>query len=81
MNTNVGQNFQGILYMIMGSVTLMEPGLDKTILLGAGMLVLGFVAFATKGSGLSSEDGHRLKERLADDDIDAILDEGRREIN
>lgn len=79
MNTNAGQTLQGILWMIMGSVTLMEPGLDKTILLGAGMLVLGLVAFFTRGSGLSTEDGLRLKEKLADEDISAILREGRRE--
>lgn len=75
--TNAGQNWQGILWMIMGSVTLMEPGMDKTILLGTGMLVLGLIAFFTRGSGISPEQGDKIKEKLAESEIIDILRQGR----
>ena len=75
--TNAGQNWQGILWMIMGSVTLMEPGLDKTVLLGTGMLVVGMVAFATKGSGITPEEGEQIKQRLDEADMADIIRRGR----
>ena len=77
--TNAGQNLQGILWMVMGSVVLMEPGWDKTMLLGTGLIVVGVLAFFTKGSGITPEEGGELKDKLAEAKLLDILKAGRDE--
>lgn len=77
MTTNVGQNWQGILWMAMGVITTMDPGWERTTLLAFSMIVMAVIAFATKGSALSSEDSRRVLERIEDEDIQRLLDEDR----
>ena len=77
MTTNVGQNWQGILWMAMGVITTMDPGWERTTLLAFSMIVMAVVAFVTKGSGLSTEDSQRIVDRMDDEEIQRLLDEDR----
>lgn len=77
MTTNVGQNWQGILWMAMGVITTMDPGWERTTLLAFSMIVMAVIAFVTKGSGLSTEDSQKLVDRLEDEEIQRLLDEDR----
>lgn len=79
--TNAGQTWQGVLMIALGAITAMDPGIEKTVLLGIGLSVVGLVAVFTRGSGLSAAEGEKVKEalkELEEADAEELVRRGRK---
>lgn len=81
-STNQGQTWQGVLMIALGAITTMDPGIERTVLLGIGLVVIGLVAVFTRGSGLSAEEGQEIKRAVLENDehrpLKDVLREGRK---
>jgi hypothetical protein len=53
LTTDRGMDYQSVLFMAMGAITQMEPGHEKSILLGLCLLCMSAVAYLTRGSAAS----------------------------
>lgn len=86
-STNQGQTWQGVLMIALGAITTMDSGIERTVLLGIGLVVIGVVvigvvAIFTRGSGLSAEEGQEIKRAVLENDehrppLKDVLREGR----
>lgn len=76
MNTNTGMNWCGIFFLAMSGINTMPEGSSKTVLLSICMIATSIVAFATKGSGLSAQDGVEILD--AKDEVEEVLKRGRK---
>lgn len=76
MNTNTGMNWVGIFFLAMSAINTMPEGAAKTVLLSICMIASSIVAFATKGSGLSTQDGVEILD--AKEDVKEVLKRGRK---
>ena len=82
-STNQGQTWQGVLMIALGAITTMDSGIERTVLLGIGLVVIGVVAIFTRGSGLSAEEGQEIKRAVLETDdhrppLKDVLREGRK---
>ncbi len=81
-STNQGQTWQGVLMIALGAITTMDSGIERTVLLGIGLVVIGLVAVFTRGSGLSAEEGQEIKRAVLENDehrpLKDVLREGRK---
>lgn len=81
-STNQGQTWQGVLMIALGAITTMDSGIERTVLLGIGLVVIGLVAIFTRGSGLSADEGEEIRRLLDSTDerhtLEDVLKEGRR---
>lgn len=81
-STNQGQTWQGVLMIALGAITTMDSGIERTVLLGIGLVVTGLVAVFTRGSGLSAEEGQEIKRAVLENDehrpLKDVLREGRK---
>jgi len=82
-STNQGQTWQGVLMIALGAITTMDSGIERTVLLGIGLVVIGVVAIFTRGSGLSAEEGQEIKRAVLENDerrppLKYVLREGRK---
>lgn len=75
MNTNVGMNWQAVMWLVMSAVTAMDSGTERTVLLSIGMTVMAILAFATRGSGLSEKAGKEVLD--VSKDLKDILEDDR----
>jgi len=55
LSTDRGMDYQSVLFMAMGAITQMEPGHEKSILLGLCLLCMSAVAYLTRGSAASKQ--------------------------
>ena len=81
-STNQRQTWQGVLMIALGAITTMDSGIERTVLLGIGLVVIGLVAVFTRGSGLSAEEGQEIKRAVLENDehrpLKDVLREGRK---
>lgn len=81
-STNQGQTWQGVLMIALGAITTMDSGIERTVLLGIGLVVIGLVAIFTRGSGLSADEGQEIKRAVLENDehrpLKDVLREGRK---
>jgi hypothetical protein len=79
LTTDTGLNWLGFLVLVYQGVAAMPEGQAKSILTGAVLTVAAVVAFATKGSGLSKEQGIEVLENSKK--IEEVLKAGREPAN
>lgn len=77
MNTNTGQNWAAVVWLVMSAVTAMETGTEKTVLLAVGMVIMALIAWRTTGSGLSPKESQEILDTA--EDIQSVLKRGRDE--
>ena len=77
MTTNVGMNWQAVMWLAMSAITAMETGTERHVLLGVAMVVMAIVAWRTAGSGLTRKESAEILDTTAD--IQDVLKEGRDE--
>lgn len=78
LSTNAGSNWQGIFYLAMGTIVAMPEGNSKIAMLILCLVCMAVVSFATKGSGISPEEGKEVIE--ATKELKTVLGEGRDEV-
>lgn len=76
MNTNVGQNWQAVMWLVMSAITAMDTGTEKTVLLAVGMVIMAVIAWRTTGSGLSPKEGNEVLDTV--EDIQSVLKRSRK---
>lgn len=76
MSTNTGMNWQAVLWLCMSAITAMESGVERTVLLSIGMVVMAIVAWRTTGSGLSVQQTDELLDTTQD--LQDVLEQGRK---
>lgn len=75
MSTNTGQNWAAVVWLVMSAITSMDTGLERSVLLSVGMIVMAIVAWRTTGSGLSPQESREILDTAKD--IKDVLSEGR----
>jgi len=75
LSTDTGLNWLGFLILVYQGVSAMPEGQAKNLLTGGILLVAALVSFATKGSGLSKEQGIEVLENSKK--IEEVLKAGR----
>ena len=76
LSTETGTNWQGIFQLAMGAIIAMPEGTSKTILLVICLVCMATTSFATKGSGISPEQGQEILDTA--EDLKDALGEGRK---
>jgi hypothetical protein len=76
LSTETGTNWQGIFQLAMGAIIAMPEGTSKTILLVICLVCMATTSFATKGSGISPEQGQEILDTA--EDLKDVLGEGRK---
>ena len=75
MNTNVGMNWQAVVWLAMSAITAMDTGTERTVLLALGMVVMAVVAWRTTGSGLSPQQSEEILDTT--ESIEKVIQRGR----
>lgn len=76
MNTNAGMNWIGLLVLVYQGVNAMPEGTFKHVLTGMTLTAISIVAFATRGSGLSSKQSEEILD--VTEDLESVLKKGRK---
>ena len=76
LSTEIGTNWQGIFQLAMGAIIAMPEGTSKTILLVICLVCMATTSFATKGSGISPDQGQEILDTA--EDLKDVLGEGRK---
>lgn len=76
LSTEIGTNWQGIFQLAMGAIITMPEGTSKTILLVICLVCMATTSFATKGSGISPDQGQEILDTA--EDLKDVLGEGRK---
>jgi len=75
LTTDTGLNWLGFLFLVYQSISSMPEGQAKNLLTGGVLIVAALVSFATKGSGLTKEQGMEVLENSKK--IEEVLKAGR----
>jgi hypothetical protein len=78
LSTKAGTDWQGIFQLAMGAIITMPEGTAKTALLVICLVCMATTSFATKGSGISPEQGKEVID--ATRELKSVLGEGRDEL-
>ena len=76
LSTAAGTDWQGIFQLAMGAIIAMPEGNAKNTLLIICLLCMAAVSFATKGSGISPEQGQEILDTAQE--LKDVLGEGRK---
>lgn len=76
LSTKAGTDWQGIFQLAMGAIIMMPESLAKNVLLGICLTCMAAVSFATKGSGITPEQGQEILSTA--EEIKEVLGEGRK---
>lgn len=76
LSTEAGTNWQGIFYLAMGAIVAMPNGLHQTLLFITAFVCMAVVCFATKGSGITPDEGREILDTAQE--LKDVLGEGRK---
>jgi hypothetical protein len=76
LSTATGTDWQGVFQLAMGAIIAMPEGSAKTTLLVICLICMAATSFATKGSGISPEQGQEILDTAAE--LKEVLGEGRK---
>ncbi len=75
LSTNTGNDLKAVVYGISGAILIMEPGWDKTILLGLFMVTMMVLSWLTVGNIPPD----MAEEIMSEKEISDVLMDGRDE--
>ena len=76
LTTDTAGDLKAAVYGISGAIVIMEPGWDKTILLGLFMITMMVISWLTVGN-IPPEQAQDVSDLLDTDEVQDVLRKGR----